>query len=206
MDFCSTTESQSLRHLWCLSQNTERFLQCTFNTYVVLKGLTPSPDTKSLGYPFLGKGTTISYCDSNKARIPKYWYLDYIWNIPAVHFQLFRFSWTIWLYKLTLIPQVTLFWEKVLDKDAKERLVSNIAGHLKDAKEFLQQRAVSIHLWKTNHKSSFLEEYNFSDALSNVSVLGTWKLGRHVKIKKDGNEETEKLFPVLSLHFSTSNQ
>ncbi|XP_078359603.1 catalase-like isoform X1 [Oculina patagonica] len=38
--------------------------------------------------------------------------------------------------------QVTNFWEKVLDKDAKERLVSNIAGHLKDAKNFIQKRAV----------------------------------------------------------------
>ncbi|WP_459806084.1 catalase-related domain-containing protein, partial [Herbidospora sp. RD11066] len=38
--------------------------------------------------------------------------------------------------------QVTLFWEKVLDEAARARLVSNIAGHLKDAKEFIQNRAV----------------------------------------------------------------
>lgn len=47
---------------------------------------------------------------------------------------------------LTLDVQVTTFWEKVLDKDAKERLVSNIAGHLKDAKDFIQKRAVSVLL------------------------------------------------------------
>jgi len=39
--------------------------------------------------------------------------------------------------------QVTVFWEKVLKEEERRRLVSNIAGHLKDAREFLQQRAVA---------------------------------------------------------------
>ncbi|XP_064398721.1 catalase-like isoform X3 [Halichondria panicea] len=38
--------------------------------------------------------------------------------------------------------QVTLFWRNVLSEDEKRRLVRNIAGHLKDASEFIQQRAV----------------------------------------------------------------
>ena len=37
---------------------------------------------------------------------------------------------------------MTTFWRKVLTEDEKTRLVQNIAGHLKDAAEFLQQRAV----------------------------------------------------------------
>ena len=40
--------------------------------------------------------------------------------------------------------QVTDFWNKVLNEAERTRLVNNIAGHLKDAKQFLQKRAVSI--------------------------------------------------------------
>lgn len=39
--------------------------------------------------------------------------------------------------------QVTTFWEKVLDEVERERLVSNIANHMKDAKEFIQKRAIA---------------------------------------------------------------
>ena len=35
------------------------------------------------------------------------------------------------------------FWEKVLNEKEKTDLVSNIAGHLKNAQEFLRIRAVS---------------------------------------------------------------
>eukprot|EP00731_Ephydatia_muelleri_P022009 Em0014g600a len=38
--------------------------------------------------------------------------------------------------------QVTNFWTKVLSEEEKTRLVENIAGHLKDATEFIQKRAV----------------------------------------------------------------
>jgi len=38
--------------------------------------------------------------------------------------------------------QVNTFWHKVLNEAERERLVSNIAGHLKDAQVFLQIRAV----------------------------------------------------------------
>ncbi|XP_020604902.1 catalase-like isoform X2 [Orbicella faveolata] len=59
--------------------------------------------------------------------------------------------------------QVTLFWDKVLDKDAKERLVSSIAGHLKDAKEFIQKRAVDnfakVHPDFGNRLNTKLMEY-----------------------------------------------
>ncbi|MFO0090104.1 MAG: catalase-related domain-containing protein [bacterium] len=34
--------------------------------------------------------------------------------------------------------QVNTFWSKVLKEDERERLVQNIAGHLKDAQPFLQ--------------------------------------------------------------------
>ena len=39
--------------------------------------------------------------------------------------------------------QVGTFWCKVLSEEEKTRLVQNIAGHLKDATEFIQHRAVS---------------------------------------------------------------
>jgi len=35
------------------------------------------------------------------------------------------------------------FWRKVLKSDERDRLVKNIAGHLKDAEEFIQKRAVA---------------------------------------------------------------
>lgn len=38
--------------------------------------------------------------------------------------------------------QVTDFWVNVLDEPARKRLVSNIAGNLKNASQFLQERAV----------------------------------------------------------------
>eukprot|EP00794_Sanderia_malayensis_P012722 gene12722-14027_t len=39
--------------------------------------------------------------------------------------------------------QVGTFWNKILDENEREDLVSNIAGHLKNAKEFIQKRAVA---------------------------------------------------------------
>lgn len=39
--------------------------------------------------------------------------------------------------------QVGTFWNKVLKPDEQDRLVSNIANHLKNAQKFIQQRAVS---------------------------------------------------------------
>ena len=39
--------------------------------------------------------------------------------------------------------QVTDFWNIVLSNEERERLVSNIAGHLKDAAPFIQERTVS---------------------------------------------------------------
>lgn len=44
-----------------------------------------------------------------------------------------------------ILLQVTNFWNNVLNEAEKTRLVNNIAGHLKDAKEFLQKRAVSLY-------------------------------------------------------------
>ncbi|XP_065837097.1 catalase-like [Oscarella lobularis] len=38
--------------------------------------------------------------------------------------------------------QVSTFWTEVLSEQERQRLVENIAGHLKDAKEFIQARAV----------------------------------------------------------------
>jgi len=39
--------------------------------------------------------------------------------------------------------QVGDFWQKVLSEEERERLVQNIAGHLKDALLFIQERAVN---------------------------------------------------------------
>lgn len=39
--------------------------------------------------------------------------------------------------------QATDFWYEVLDEEAQKRLVQNIADHLKDADEFIQERAVA---------------------------------------------------------------
>lgn len=38
--------------------------------------------------------------------------------------------------------QPKIFWERVLDEAARKRLVSNIAGHLGMAADFIQDRAV----------------------------------------------------------------
>ena len=38
--------------------------------------------------------------------------------------------------------QPSIFWNKVLDDAARKRLVSNIAGHVINAKEFIQERAI----------------------------------------------------------------
>ena len=38
--------------------------------------------------------------------------------------------------------QVTTFWQNVLTEEEKTKLVRNIAGHLKDATDFIQQRVV----------------------------------------------------------------
>jgi hypothetical protein len=39
---------------------------------------------------------------------------------------------------------VTTFYNQVLNEEERGRLVSNVAGHLKDAKDFIQKRAVSV--------------------------------------------------------------
>lgn len=39
--------------------------------------------------------------------------------------------------------QVADFWTKVLSEPERERLVNNVAGHLKNAQEFLQERAIA---------------------------------------------------------------
>ena len=39
--------------------------------------------------------------------------------------------------------QVGIFYREVLNAEEKKRLVANIAGHLKDAQEFIQKRAVA---------------------------------------------------------------
>jgi len=39
--------------------------------------------------------------------------------------------------------QVGLFWNNVLSAAEQTRLVENIAGHMKDAQEFIQKRAVN---------------------------------------------------------------
>lgn len=39
--------------------------------------------------------------------------------------------------------QPTIFWNNVLDEAARKRLVSNIAGHLVNAQQFIQERAIA---------------------------------------------------------------
>ena len=39
--------------------------------------------------------------------------------------------------------QVGIFWRKVLDEAARQRLIENMSGHLKDAADFIQQRAIT---------------------------------------------------------------
>lgn len=43
---------------------------------------------------------------------------------------------------IVLMFQVGTFYRKVLTEEEKIRLCRNIAGHLKDAQEFIQKRAV----------------------------------------------------------------
>ncbi|XP_063240442.1 catalase isoform X3 [Bacillus rossius redtenbacheri] len=40
--------------------------------------------------------------------------------------------------------QATIFWKKTLSEQERERLVSNIVGHLKDAVDFIQERTVNM--------------------------------------------------------------
>ena len=42
---------------------------------------------------------------------------------------------------------MTNFWSKVLNEAEKTRLVDNIAGHLKNAKQFIQKRAVRMIIY-----------------------------------------------------------
>lgn len=44
---------------------------------------------------------------------------------------------------IPLYLQVGTFWNKVLKPEEQQRLVENIAGHLKDAQPFIQERAVA---------------------------------------------------------------
>ena len=39
--------------------------------------------------------------------------------------------------------QVTDFWVKVLKEDERDRLVDNIANHVKNAADFIQERAIN---------------------------------------------------------------
>lgn len=59
--------------------------------------------------------------------------------------------------------QVTTFWTKVLTEEEKIRLTQNIAGHLKDASEFIQQRAVrnftQVHPDYGGRIARLLEQY-----------------------------------------------
>lgn len=40
--------------------------------------------------------------------------------------------------------QVTTFWKQVLKPEERQRLVENIAGHVKNAKDFLQERCIAM--------------------------------------------------------------
>ena len=55
--------------------------------------------------------------------------------VSSFHFRL--------LSCVTIAAQVGTFYRKVLTEEEKIRLCKNIAGHLKDAQEFIQKRAVS---------------------------------------------------------------
>ena len=57
--------------------------------------------------------------------------------------------------------QVTNFWTKVLSEEEKTRLVENIAGHLKDAAEFIQKRAVSLLLFCTIRNACCCIKFTF---------------------------------------------
>ena len=43
---------------------------------------------------------------------------------------------------LSSLSKVSTFWRKVLNEEERTRLVSNVAGHLKNAYDFIQRRAV----------------------------------------------------------------
>ena len=46
------------------------------------------------------------------------------------------------LFSLSLSPKVGIFYREVLDEAARTRLIENMAGHLKNAAEFIQKRTV----------------------------------------------------------------
>jgi len=54
--------------------------------------------------------------------------------------------------------QVTVFYNKVLDASARDRLTSNIAGHLCDAAPFIQKRAIANFAKADPHYGKSIEE------------------------------------------------
>jgi len=66
-------------------------------------------------------------------------------NAPAALDSTFQVSGDVARYNTAdddNFTQVTTFWQDVLSEEERQRLVANIAGHLKNAQPFLQDRAV----------------------------------------------------------------
>lgn len=70
--------------------------------------------------------------------------------------------------------QVGNFWRQVLSATEREELAQNIAGHLKDAQEFLQKRAVHNFSQADPEYGAriqhYLDQYNKSDAHSSSNL------------------------------------
>ena len=67
--------------------------------------------------------------------------------------------------------QVGTFWRKVLSEEEKTRLVQNIAGHLKDATEFIQHRAVSAYMLIKLVRDSLFKAICTDAILSAISLV-----------------------------------
>jgi len=87
--------------------------------------------------------------DDNQSNLPNYWpnsflnakthkeYTEHTYKLPASDVARHESSSTEDNYS-----QVTDFWTNVLNAEEKERLVSNIAGHVVNAQPFIQERVI----------------------------------------------------------------
>eukprot|EP00095_Tigriopus_kingsejongensis_P005630 snap_masked-scaffold335_size202896-processed-gene-1.3 protein:Tk05630 transcript:snap_masked-scaffold335_size202896-processed-gene-1.3-mRNA-1 annotation:"Catalase" len=75
-----------------------------------------------------------------KVKLTNAFHFGYLYSVPEsyVSGDVDRYSWN----EADCYPQVTQFWTKTLNQAERERLVDNIASHLCNAQDFLQERAV----------------------------------------------------------------
>lgn len=104
------------------------------------------PGNSELKAPSCSLNFKLGYLSWNSKMLPIVWYGYFRESPNALNFEKIKWCNQGLMTLCIILLQVTNFWNNVLNEAEKTRLVNNIAGHLKDAKEFLQKRAVSTIL------------------------------------------------------------